>query len=100
VAFDFASERIKPVTHRGQEVLPCFDRFRRDIQIMAGYYTCVYNAMGELRLEAKSISWAKMSEEEFAQLYSATIDVILQKVLPDVSEDQLKRATEMTLSFA
>jgi hypothetical protein len=56
--------------------------------------------MGELRLEAKSLSWASMTEEEFAQRYLATIDVILQKVLPDVSEDQLKRATEMTLHFA
>lgn len=100
MAFDLASERMQPMEHRGMTVLPSFDRFRKDLTILAGYYDPVYRYDGSLRLEARSLRWDKMSEEEFEQLYSATIDAILQKVLPGIDQAQLQRAVDMTMSYA
>lgn len=101
-AFDLWSETVEPIEYRGQKVRPEFQRFRKDLTIMAGYYNPVFNARGELRLEAKSIAWASMSEEEFDRLYSATIDVVLGKILEPgaMTEAQLKSHVENVLRFS
>ena len=101
-AFDLWSETVEPIEYRGQKVLPEFQRFRKDLTIMAGYYTPVFNARGELRLEAKSIAWANMSEDEFERLYSATIDVVLSKILAPgaMTEAQLKSHVDNVLRFS
>jgi len=57
-----------------------FDQFRKDVTILAGYYHTVIRLNGEVRIEAKSISFAKMEEEEFEKLYNQTIDVLLRHV--------------------
>ncbi len=131
-------------THRiykGAPVMPNFERFRKDIAILCGFYEPVYtlassrkpatveatevpedrmdvirdlaqklfpsddedeeraivihslieyerqelekvrNAFGpQMRLVAKSISFAKMSEDEFEGLYSKTIDILLERI--------------------
>jgi hypothetical protein len=100
MAFDLASDRMVPQEHKGIPVTPCFDEFRKDITILAGHYEATYKWDGSVRLTAKSLRWDKMTEEEFSKLYSATIDVILQKVLPGVDESQLQRAVDMTMSYA
>lgn len=51
-----------------------FDRFRKDLTILAGYNNKVFNYKGELRLEAKSLSYSSMTQEEFEQLYTALIN--------------------------
>lgn len=100
LAFDMAVERMQPTEYKGAQVLPSFDRFRKDLTIMAGYFDPVFNAKGELRLEPKSLRWSEMSEEEFEKLYSATIDCILQKILPHVKPAELDRAIRLTMGFA
>ena len=57
-----------------------FDRFRKDIAILAGYREAHYNVKGEVRVEAKSISFASMSEQDFADMYSKTIDVLWTRI--------------------
>jgi hypothetical protein len=100
VAFDYASANMIPRQHNGVEVVMCKDQFRKDITVMAGYYDPVFTVHGDVKLEAKSLQWSKMTEEDFAKLYSATIDVILQKVLPGLDEDDLNEALERTLAYA
>ena len=100
MAFEQASERMQPREHKGVPVLPCFEEFRHDLIILAGYYDVTYKYDGTLRLKAKSLKWSEMNEETFGHLYSATIDVILQKVLPGMDKKDLERAVEMTLSYA
>lgn len=80
----FAFEQWEPVdSHSYRTIIPekNFERFRKDIIILAGYYDSFYRVDGSVRMEAKSISFASMTEEEFEKLYSATIDVILNKIL-------------------
>lgn len=100
MAFNLASERMQPMEHRGRQVLPNFDRFRKDVTVLAGYFDPVYGFDGTLRLEARSLRWDQMEEDEFTRLYSDTINVILQKVLPGLDRDQLEHAVRMTLTYA
>jgi hypothetical protein len=100
-AFDIWADTIPPQEYKGVEVRPNFDRFRKDLIILGGRFDAVYNARGEVRVEAKSISFASMSEEEFEKLYSDTIDVILQKILTSSSmtEEQLRGHVEEVLRY-
>ena len=73
IAFDAFD--IGEITHKGIVIQKNMDRFRKDLTIQAGFYETVYNLEGDLRLEAKSISFASMSDDEFAILYNKFIDV-------------------------
>lgn len=99
-AFDLVSANLEPRLHNGVPVKMCADAFRKDLTIMAGYYEPVFRADGSVKLEAMSLQWSKMTEETFEKLYSDTIDVILQKVLPGLGEDDLNEAMERTLAYA
>jgi hypothetical protein len=100
LAFDLSSERMQPREHKGKQVLPSFESFRKDLIILAGYFNVTYKYDGTMRLEAQSISWASMNEDKFTALYSATIDAVLQKILPGMDGEELDRAVEQTLAYA
>jgi hypothetical protein len=102
IAFDLWAESKPAQEYHGRPVLPDFDRFRRDVTIMAGFFRPVWNARGELRVEAESIAFGSMTEERFEQLYSATINVILSKILPGrgLTEAQLREWVGRVLEFA
>ena len=48
------------------------------------------------------MAWSSMTEERFEQLYSATINVILSKILPDrgLTEQGLREWAGRVLEFA
>lgn len=76
------------------------DRFRKDIAIATGHHELVVNIRGEVRAEARSISFAKMDEAEFAQLYSMTIDYGLARIAKDRSRAELENWVNQILDFA
>lgn len=76
------------------------DRFRKDLTILAGYYDAHYRLDGSVRIEAKSISFGSMTEDEFEKLYSATIDVVLKHVLTNYTEPELQYVVDEALRFA
>ena len=100
MAFEMSSDRMQPREHKGKQVLPSFNSFRKDLTILVGYYDVVYKYDGTMRLEAQSLKWSEMNEETFEALYSATIDAILQKILVGMNERELRRAVDQTLSYA
>lgn len=77
-----------------------FDRFRKDLTILAGHYHADIRLDGSTRIEAKSISWGKMTEDQFADLYSKTIDVILQRVLTHYTREDLDDVVSKILGYA
>lgn len=101
-AFDIWSETVPPMEYKGQPVKPDFDRFRRDLIILSGRFDATYNARGEVRLEAKSISFSSMSEDDFEKLYSEVINVILSKILSGsgMTEDQLRGHVDEVLRYS
>jgi hypothetical protein len=77
-----------------------FDVFRKNVTILAGYGEPVFNIDGTFKMEAKSISFASMDEEEFQELYQKVLTVLMNKILTNMSEDEIEDLTEKFLSFA
>lgn len=63
-----------------QDELKQFDVFRNHLTVMSGYYDSFYNIQGEVRIEAKSLSYSNMSQEEFESLYNALIQSALKNI--------------------
>ena len=86
--------------HKGMPVQKNFERFRKDLVIAAGFYDAVANINGEVRAEAHSISFAKMGEVEFNQVYSKVCDVVLQRILTRYKDqEELDRVINQILGF-
>lgn len=105
LGYDYWSDTVETLEHKGEPVLPEFERFRKDVIILAGFYHSVVNIKGEVRIEADSLKWGSMSEETFTKLYDATIRVLLRKVFngkicPTWSEEQLRSVAAQILEFA
>lgn len=77
-----------------------FDQFREDLTILAGFYKIVIRADGTTRPIAKSISFAKMDDNEFERLYSAMIDVILKHIIPKSSRSEIDEMVRLVIDFA
>ena len=64
------------LVYQNQEHYNNVEHLRKDLIIASGFYEKRYSFHGEEVTEAKSISFAKMSESDFNDLYSKTIDAI------------------------
>lgn len=103
VGFELWEETCPRHKHRGVDVLPNLDRFRRDVTVLAGFAHPIVNIRGELRLEPESIAFASMGEERFEELYSKVIDVLLNKVLTTsrgITEEKLRQMADSVMDFA
>lgn len=96
LAFDYWSwpEGVK---FRGVEVMPNFERFRSDLLVLSGHYIATYNARGEVRLEGKSISFAKATEEEFGQFYESVLTKVIQHIGDRISRKEVEATVEQSL---
>jgi len=99
---DFAYDAFEPapIMYKGIAIGKNKERFRKDMIIVAGFHDAVINIDGKLRLEAKSISFANMSEESFELMYSAVINAVLDRVLTNYKEDELRLVVDKCLGFA
>jgi hypothetical protein len=79
-----------------------FDRFRKDVLILAGYRKVVVNIKNEARYEAESISFANMDETQFREVYRAVFSVLWRLVLQHVkgmTEEVAQKTMEDMLRF-
>ena len=65
-----------------------FDVFRANMTVLAGYYDTYYSIAGEARVEAKSLSYGAMTQDEFEKLYSSLISVAMRKIFSG-SDDEV-----------
>lgn len=101
LGFEHWESSRKHKTYKGKPVTKSFESFREDVLILAGFYEQTFNIKGELKLEAKSIKFAKMEQPEFEDLYSKTINVLLEHVLTNYkSADEVNEVVEQVLRFA
>ena len=84
-AFDAWEPDRKRKTYKGRPVQKNFDRFREDVLILAGFSDQTFDLRGNMKLKAKSISFANMDDAEFESVYSSVADVILEHVLSGYS---------------
>ena len=58
------------------------ERFRKDLTILAGHYTRTVSLIdGKIRLEAVSLSFGSMGEQEFEQVYADLKRVVWKHVI-------------------
>ena len=83
---DFAYDHWEPSEeYKGVKIAKNSDTFRKEITIMAGCYDVVASLGGEgVKKVAKSISWSKMTEDEFTVLYDAAKDVIWERIFQHI----------------
>lgn len=102
VAFDLWTETMPNVEFKGVEIAPNFDRFRKDLTVLSGFYDPVFNVRGEVRMEAKSLQWSKMDEGSFNDLYQKTLTTIISKIIPgrNMTEDELRSWADRVMDYA
>lgn len=100
--FSLAYEAWEPdaKTYKGEQVQKNFDQFRKDLTILAGYSETVINFKGEVRVVAQSLNFSAMSQEDREKLYSASINVVLSRILTKYTKDDLESVLESVLRFA
>jgi len=98
-SYDWWSPKPERLEVNGIKVEKNFDRFRKDVIIQTGRYEAFVNTRNEVRVEAKSISWAKMKPEEFEKLYNDTITVLLKIMPSHIKEEDLRNAEASILEF-
>ena len=67
--------------YKGEVVNKTFNGFRKDLTILAGHYEARTNLRGDVRLEAKSLSFASMEEDEFEKVFRDLLNTIWRRVL-------------------
>lgn len=95
-------EPVTPLEYKGLPVAKDFERFRKDMTIIAGFYKAVYNVRGELRLEAESLSFASMDEVRFEQVFRALLAVIWERVLKSAgyaNAEEVERVVNELMRF-
>ena len=80
LGFDHWEPGRKHKQYKGMPVAKNFDHFRKEVTILAGFYEQTFDLEGNMKLEAKSISFASMEDDEFEAVYSAVLNVLLEKV--------------------
>ena len=67
-----------------------FDHFRKEVTKMAGFYDVVYGIDGSFTIKAKSISFAKMDNDEREQVYQKVLTVITEKIFPQFKDFEVE----------
>jgi len=83
VAFEYQNEKVQEHFHNSIE------SFRKTVQVAAGHCDTYYSiSRKEWVEESKSISFEKMEEEEFQDLYNKVKDVLFLYFLKNISEEE------------
>lgn len=94
-------DNVAPAEYKGQAATPCFETWREQFVILAGHYDVTFDIKGKVRLKAKSLSFAKCTQDEFETIYSSLIDAALKHVYGDaMSESELRSLVDRILSYA
>lgn len=85
----FPRWKPEPVKTKTGDAVKSFEQFREDVTILAGYYEQNIRLDGTVRTVAKSISFAKMDNEEFSKFYDKAVTVIIRHVLKGMTIEQV-----------
>src|SRR5690625_4308292 len=73
------------------EMFKTMDVFRKTIEVSSGHCERIYSIRKKEWFDIpKSISFDKMSEDEFSELYSSVLDTLLKMVFFDMDEKQVE----------
>lgn len=87
--------------YHGHQVKPSFELFREQFAILSGHYDVSYDIKGNVRLIAKSLSFARCPPEEREVVYSAFIDTALKRIYRgEMTEQQLRNMVDQVMAYA
>ncbi len=72
-----------------------FDVFRKNLTVLAGFKDVSYTIDGRVRVEAKSLAFANMTQDEFERCYQALITAAIQHIFQGCDD----RTAEQLYSF-
>lgn len=75
-------EQLENMDESGQKQV-----FRKWLTCKAGYYDSYFNPEGGIRIEAKSLSFGNMTQEEFEACYSALINAAIKLVFKNTTDE-------------
>jgi hypothetical protein len=96
--WDPAANR-KRLTYKGAPIEKNFDQFRKEVLIQAGFFEASYDAKGRVHLEAKSLAFGKMTDEEKKKAFDSVVNVLLERVLTNYNRDDLEHVVEQLQRF-
>ena len=89
VAFDNLPEQY-------DKQFPTMEALRKAVTVEAGYFDVTYDFDGNAGRTAQSVSYEKMGQIEFEDLYSRSLDILLQKIFIGMTPEEF---TKELLSF-
>lgn len=100
-AYQYFVEVAPQQEYKGKPIQPEFERFRKDVTILSGFYHPVWNLKNEMRIEADSLKWARMDEHRFVALYEATFNVLMKHVFDKlrINERDVRHALTLLEQF-
>ncbi len=75
-----------------QEIYEDFEAFRKEVTMRCGFWQEHHHLSGKISYEAKSISFGKMDEVEFGELYDRAIDILIDNFIPGTDRNELEQA--------
>lgn len=102
---DAAEQYLDQVANRrvtnGISLCKSYDAYRSWVIVEAGHYDAIQLPDGTLRKHPRSISFARMDEAEFQQLYKASLDVLWRWILSRTFQTpaQAENAATQLLNF-
>lgn len=99
-AWDPMSTRARR-KYRGVSIEKNFERFRKDILILAGYGEPFFDLQGRLHWEARSIAFDEMEQEDFEKCFDSVANVLLsQPFMAKYNRAELERVVNELMRFA
>ncbi len=91
----------EPIKHKGKMLHPVrtFDNTREYLTILAGHFEIIGLPNGQVRYQAKSWKFAKMTEDEFSAFYSNLVDAALKSLPRTWDSDELERVANQVVNF-
>jgi hypothetical protein len=77
-----------------ERTYPNIEFFRKAIQMQAGFFYEVILPDGTIKEESESISFEKMDEIRFKEVYEGVVDVILKYILVGTQFDEINEEVE------
>lgn len=68
-----------------------FDVFREHLTVLAGYYDTYTSITGSVRVEAKSLAYSNMTQEDFEQCYIALTNAAMRHIFKNAGQDVYDR---------
>lgn len=81
-----------------QDTYPTFKAFRAAVLCAVGHCEAVPLPDGRTVLVPESISFAKLDQSGFEQLYDRALDLILTRILPGIDRDDVEREVSTILA--